>query len=68
MPKYSVPITRKTLDVFFVEARNGSEAAFAAAERIAKGDAPDQTRELGRQVGSARPVVADPDAVDTTTD
>lgn len=58
--KYSVPITSKRLDVFIVEARNGSDAAFKAAERIGKGEAPDQTRELSRQVGSARPLVDDP--------
>lgn len=60
MKKYSVPIKRTTLDVFIVEARSGSDAAFQAAERISKGDAPDQTRELNRQVLSAKQIVDDP--------
>lgn len=61
MPKYTVPIVRKVMDVYTIEARNGSEAAFKAAERIANGDAPDHTRELSRDVKSAKPVVDDGD-------
>jgi hypothetical protein len=59
--KYSVPVTRKTLDVFIVEARNGSEAAFIAAEAIAEGKQPDQQTNLGRTIGTARPLVDDDD-------
>lgn len=55
---YSVPITTKTLDVYILEARNGSEAAFKAAELIAEGVAPNQHTKLGRTIGSAKPLVA----------
>ena len=61
MAKYSVPITRKTLDVYIVEARNGSEAAFVAAEAIANGATPNQTTNLGRSIGTARPLIDEPE-------
>jgi hypothetical protein len=63
MAKYSVPITTKKLDVYIVEARNGSEAAFLAAEAIANGVMPDQTTNLGRIIGTARPLADEPTEV-----
>lgn len=60
--KYSVPITRKILEVYVVEARNGSEAAFKAAELRAEGTAPDQVTDLGHSVSTARPLINEPDA------
>jgi hypothetical protein len=62
MAKYSVPITTKTLSVFIVEARNGSDAAFQVAEAIANGAIADQTTNLGRVIGAARPLVDEPTA------
>lgn len=59
MAQYSVPINRKTLDVFYVDARNGSEAAFKAAELIAAGVEPSTSTELSRQIGTARQVAQD---------
>lgn len=59
MAQYSVPITTKTLDVYIVEAKNGSDAAFKAANLITQGEKPTHSRELSRQVGSARPVLDD---------
>jgi hypothetical protein len=59
MPKYSVPITRKIEDVFIVEARNGSEAAFKVAELIAEGVEPDRQMCTERKVGTARPLIDD---------
>ena len=59
MPKYTVPITRKVLDVYVVEARNGTEAGMKAAYAVADGEAPTHTRELSRVVGSARPELAE---------
>jgi hypothetical protein len=57
--KYSVPVTRKVLDVYIVEAKNPTHAAFIAATDVANGGEPTQTRELSRQVGSAKRVVDD---------
>lgn len=57
--KYSVPITTKTLDVYIVEARNGSDAAFQVAEAIANGAVPNHTTNLGRNIGAARPIIVD---------
>lgn len=59
MPKYSVPITTKTLDVYVVDAKNGSDAAFKAAGLVAENVPPTHSRELSRQVGSAKPLIED---------
>jgi hypothetical protein len=59
MPKYSVPITRKILDVYIVEAKNGSHAAFIAATNILEGGSATFSRELSRNVGSAKPLAED---------
>lgn len=58
--QYSVPITTKTLDVYIVEAKNGSDAAFKVAGLINDGVPPTRSRELNRTIGSAKPLVNDP--------
>jgi len=59
MPKYSVPVTRKVLDVYIVEAKNPSHAAFVAATHRSNGGEPTMTRELSWDVGSAKRIVDD---------
>lgn len=59
MTMYAVPIERKVLDVYHVEARSGTDAAFKVATEIAAGATPTHTRELSRRVLSARSVVED---------
>jgi hypothetical protein len=63
MPKYTVPVTRKTLDVYVVEARNATEAGMNAAYLIAENAPPTHQRELSRVVGTARPEQVEPHAV-----
>jgi len=63
MPKYTVPVTRKTLDVYVVEARNATEAGMKAAYLIVDDDEPTYQRELSRVVGTARPEQVEPDAL-----
>lgn len=60
MAKYNVPIERKVLDIYQVEARSGSDAAFQAALLVSEGNPPTSTRELSRRVLSARPAVSEP--------
>jgi hypothetical protein len=52
---YNVPVKRTVLELYRVEARNGTEAGMIAAERIAD-DAvqPDETHVVAVQVMSAR--------------
>jgi hypothetical protein len=57
--QYSVPITTKTLDVYIVEAKNGSDAAFKVAGLINDGVEPTRSRVLNTTIGSAKPVIAD---------
>ena len=59
MAKYSVPVTRKVLDVYVVEARNATHAGMVAAELISNDDKPTHSHELSRTVMSAKPMVPD---------
>jgi hypothetical protein len=67
MPKYTVPINRKVLDVYVVEAKSGPAAVFEAATQAANGVPPTHTRELSRTVGAAKTVVPDEPAADAAT-
>lgn len=57
--KYSVPITTKSLAVYEVDAKNGSEAAFKVAQLVAAGTEPTHARVVSTSVGSAKPTVED---------
>lgn len=63
MPKqntYMVPIERKTLEVWKVEASNPATAAMLVGQRIANGEKPDQFRELSMQMRQPQVAIADP--------
>ncbi len=57
--KYTVPVTRTIMDVYEVDARNGTEAAVKVGMAMAAGDPPSTTKELSRKVGGARTLVND---------
>jgi hypothetical protein len=57
MPTYNVPVKRTTLELYRVEARNGTEAGLLAAQRIADpAQEPDESHAVAVQVMAARTV------------
>jgi len=59
MPKYSLPITRKWIDVYIVEAKSPTDAGIQVGQLIAQGSEPDHQTEVGYNVGSAKLVIVD---------
>lgn len=50
---YHVPVTRRILDVYTVEAKSKTDAGVQAGMLIAEGKPPTSTTELSRNVGAA---------------
>ncbi len=61
MPRYTVPITRKWIDVYEVDAKSPTEAGIKVGRLLAEEAEPKHKSEVGMSVGPAKLVIADDD-------
>jgi hypothetical protein len=69
MPKYSVPVTRRFIDVYIVEAKSPTAAGVEVGKAIALELAPAHTTPTSMAIGSAKLIIEEPTiAVDAHLD
>jgi len=58
--KYTVPFTRKVVDIFEVDAKSRAHAAVLATEARMRGDAPTHSYDSDAQVGKIETITSTP--------